>query len=43
MSLSHLKRYKVSFVEFSDSADIAAGKLALGDENVYLFTQNDDK
>jgi hypothetical protein len=43
MSLSHLKRYKVSFVEFPGRFDIGTNKLALGDCDVYLFTQNDDK
>jgi hypothetical protein len=43
MSLSHLNQYKVSFAEFSVHIDIGPSKLALGDRNVYLFTQNDDK
>lgn len=43
MSLSHLNRYKVSFAEFPVHIDIAPTKLSLGDRDVYLFTQNDDK
>ena len=36
MSLYHPKRYKVSFVEGPDSADISANRLATGAENVHL-------
>ncbi len=36
MSLCHVKRHKVSFVEGSDSADISTKRLGLGDENVHL-------
>src|SRR5665213_1919673 len=38
MSLYHMKRHKVSFVENANSADIARNRLTLGDENVYLHT-----
>src|ERR1700749_4244031 len=43
MTLSHLKRNKVSFVERPNSADIPCNRLALGDQNVHLFTPTDDK
>jgi hypothetical protein len=36
MSLYHPKRYKVSFVESPDSADIGGNRLATGAENVHL-------
>ena len=38
MSLYHVMRHKVSFVESSGSADVWASKLDLGDENVHLHT-----
>jgi hypothetical protein len=38
MSLYHVKRYKVSFVEDPHRADITASRLALGDENVHIHT-----
>src|SRR5437899_10032212 len=36
MSLYHPKRYKVSFVESPDRADIPGNRLATGAENVHL-------
>jgi len=38
MSLYHVKRHKVSFVQSRDRADIACNRLALGDEHVHLHT-----
>src|SRR5229473_1722282 len=38
MSLYHAKRYKLSFAESSDKADITGDRLALGDENVHSHT-----
>jgi hypothetical protein len=38
MSLLHAKRYKVSFVECPDKADIHRNRLALGDEDVHSYT-----
>jgi hypothetical protein len=38
MNLCHVKRYKVSFVQSLDRADIARNRLALGEEHVHLHT-----
>ena len=38
MSLSHLKRYEVSFVERPKSADIHCNRLAFGGDHVHLHT-----
>ena len=43
MSLYHAKRYKVSFVEGANSADIGCNRLATGAENVHLHPRIDDK
>jgi hypothetical protein len=43
MSLSHVKRDNMSFVESAESADIALKSLALGGHHVHLFTSIDDK
>src|SRR5260370_14516914 len=43
MSLYHVKRHKVSFVESPNSADTVRNSLALGGRNVHLFTSIDDK
>ena len=40
MSLYHPKRYKVSFVERPDSADIGCNRLATGAENVHLHAKS---
>jgi hypothetical protein len=38
MSLPHLKRDAMSFVESPHSIDITGNRLALGDENVHFHT-----
>src|ERR1700759_1203421 len=43
MNLSHPKRDEVSFVDSPNRADIMHGSLALGAEDVQLFTPIDDK
>src|SRR3979409_1209521 len=43
MSLYHAKRYKVSFVESADKANITGNRLAVGDYNVHMLTRIDDK
>jgi hypothetical protein len=43
MSLSHVKRRAMSFVERPDNPDIAGNRLALGAENVHPYTSIDDK
>jgi hypothetical protein len=36
MSLSHLRRDNMSFVESADPSDICSNRLASGEQNVYL-------
>jgi hypothetical protein len=43
MSLSHVTRYKVSFVESLKDTDIVINSLATGDEHVHFDPRIDDK